>query len=90
MEITKNSFPNTEKFNSFQLIFTIHTKEEAQALYAIFNHSRNVCLLEYRSDSMASISKIIRGSIGEDYYTPGGDKAVISHGITKEEFYNYK
>ena len=67
-----------EKFEPFGIMITVESAEEARALYAIFNHTRNAMLL---SDEMPTR---IKSAIGAQYYSRGG---LLANGITDSEFY---
>lgn len=64
------------KFKPFSFKLTVESKEEAQALYAIFNHIKTTELLK---------SAQIRSAIGSEHYVYGG--AVIANGISYNDFY---
>ena len=68
-----------EKFTLFDLVFTITSKEEARAMYAIFNHGHNTRLLK---DS----GEMVKDIIGRKYYVEY-DNEEIANGVTYKEFY---
>lgn len=80
MKVNKQ-FPNQEEqFVPFDLVLSIESKEEAQALYAIFNNRNNSELFgDYNSD-------MITGILGYKYYVAGPNKA-IANGITHKQYY---
>ena len=63
-------------FTPLTLTITIESEEEARALYAIFNHRRNVSLLPKNIACRKMLSK---------YTTPSEE--VIANGVTYEQFY---
>jgi len=67
-------------FIPFDIVISVESREEAQALYAIFNHRRNTQLLNNNVDFD------IRKAVGEPYRVYE-DKEVIARGITCNEFY---
>lgn len=71
----------TCQFDPFNLIISVESKEEAQALYAIFNHTRNTALLDGR---VGPDAEQIRKAIGSNYYIREG---LIANGIKSSEFY---
>jgi len=75
MKILKEK--TTKSFNPFNLIITVESKEEARALYAIFNSCRNSCLLHNADE--------IKQTIGDKYYV--GEEEVIANGVTYENYY---
>jgi len=70
------------KMKPIELHLTIETREEAQALYAIFNYVPNGDLLGDKA------SDEIKDLIGGKYEVLSND--VIANGITYNEFYNRK
>jgi hypothetical protein len=65
-------------FEPFDIKITVETREEAQALYAIFNNCQN-------SDLLGSGVEITN-AIGKEYYVNDSDK-VIARGITYRKYY---
>lgn len=74
---------DSKKFVPFDLVLTVESREEAQALYAVFNHSDNADLIGWGA------GKNIQEVLGEEYYIDKRDM-VIAGGITYEEFYRGK
>ena len=68
----------SNKFESFEIQLTIESKEEAQALYAIFNKGSNSTLLPEARD--------IRLAIGKEYYVEDS-YAIIANGVKYMEYY---
>ena len=75
MKINKTT---SNKFNPYTVKLTIETREEAQALYAIFNKIDAAMLLPKVRD--------IRQAIGKEYYVEDSD-AIIANGVKYSEFY---
>lgn len=69
-----------EQFVPFDLVLSIESKEEAQALYAIFNKQENASLLGNDKADMVDCA------IGSKYYIASSHK-VIANGITHGEYY---
>lgn len=82
MKVERKEIIESPSFKPFNIEITIESKEEAQALYAIFNYSPNADLFRYRY----SLCDDIKCAIGSDYYV-GGYREVISNGITYKDFY---
>lgn len=83
MKVNKQ-FPNQEEQSvPFNLVISIESKEEAQALYAIFNKQENAELL---GDDKANM---VNCAIGHKYYVALSYK-VIANGITHIEYYQIK
>lgn len=80
MKVQRIEIEQEEQFVPFAIQINVESKEEAQALYAIFNHSRNSDLL----NNAASI----KDAIGEKYrvFDENGGK-IIAKGISYDEFY---
>jgi hypothetical protein len=78
MQVTEEIIENN--FNPIRLTILIETKEEAQALYAIFNHYHNRKL--FPPDIINSILK----KIGDEFYV-GSNNCIISNNITYKNFY---
>lgn len=76
----KISRTGSDKFKPFTLNIRVETKEEAQALYAIFDLRGNTRLFD------TTTTRAIRSSIGEENYVCKSD-SVISRGIRYCEFY---
>lgn len=74
----KSSKPD---FSPITLTITMETKEEAQAIYAIFNNTRNTMLLN------SNVDQSIRDAIGREYYVPSHSSNVIAHGVTGTMFF---
>jgi hypothetical protein len=70
-----------KEIEPFKVVIDVITKEQAQALYAIFNHTRN-------SDLLQPISENVRMQLSEkgDFYVHFGNN-VIANGITYDQFY---
>lgn len=67
-----------KEFQEIELNIIIETQEEAQALYAIFNHGNNAELLGNQ------VTEKIRESISGEYCV---SKGIIAHDIKAEDFY---
>jgi hypothetical protein len=67
------------EFQPFNLNITVETKEEAQALFAIFNYTPNTDLLGNSHYSA------VKDAIG-----PFSTSGVIARGVTYEQFYRPK
>ena len=78
MKVRRTSEPC---FKSFSIELEVQTEEEARALYAIFNHTRNIDLLP------DDISKDIKEIIGDCHYVGQSDCSVIANGINGKTFY---
>jgi len=78
MKVEKN-----KSFTPFDITITVESKEEAQALYAIFNYTPNCNLL---SDD---ISIQIRHTIGNEYSVTRSHD-IIANGIDYEDFYGVR
>lgn len=68
-------------FTPIKISFTMESMEEARAMYAVFNNISNTCLFDV--DSPIHDTTSILG----DKFSVSGEKAVISNGITYEQFY---
>ena len=68
-----------DEFSPFKISITVETEEEAKALYAIFNHQKNITILP------AGAAAAIRIAIKADFYVADG---VIANGITYDQFYS--
>lgn len=78
MKVEKQPTPE-KNFEPFILKISVENKEEAQALYSIFNYSRNSRLLPVQS-------KMITDAIGLNFYVNNAYQE-ISNGISYEDFY---
>ena len=78
MKVEKQPTPE-KSFEPFVLKIEIESKEEAQALYAIFNHSRNAKLFPDQAQN-------IRYIIGKDYSIDRSSD-IISNNVLYSEFY---
>lgn len=78
MKVQRIEIEQEEQFVPFAIQINVESKEEAQALYAIFNHARN-------SDLINSAAAI-RDAIGEKYWVNKYD-SIIAKGISYNEFY---
>ena len=54
----------SNNFNPFDLVITIESEAEAKAMYAIFNHVRNVDILPNGDE----IVNVIKDKIGREFY----------------------
>ena len=72
-----------DTFAPFSITLDIETKEEAQALYAIFNNCKNTQLFEY------GIDEAIKKAIGDKFYIDNGN-GIISNRITYNQYYECK
>ena len=70
-------------FRSFDIVLTVESVEEAQALYAIFNYVPNIALLP------EGISTSIKKAIGEKFGISWKNH-IIARGITYQNFYRSK
>lgn len=80
MKVQRIEIEQEEQFVPFAIQINVESKEEAQALYAIFNHSRNSGILNNAA--------AIKDAIGEKYWVfdkTGGK--TIAKGISYDEFY---
>ena len=68
-------------FPPFEIIITIETKDEARALWAIFNYVPNTDLLP------EEMSEEVRRTIGGEFGCLGGE---IAKGVTYSQFYRSK
>ncbi len=73
--------PRADEFQSFEIVITVTSEEEAQALYAIFNYVPNTDLFPHDG------SDCIKQAIGEAYSVSGVDD-VIANGVTYRQFYS--
>lgn len=74
---------DTATFKPFDITLTVQTKEEAQALYAMFNcESANKVL--HKNYVMS-----VKYTIGEEFYISNPD-AIIGNGVTYSEYYNLR
>lgn len=80
MKVVKQFAPTKKEFKPFDLILSVQTQEEAQALYAMFN-----CAPADKVLPMAT-SERIREAIGEEFHV-SGRKSIIGNGVTYEEYY---
>lgn len=78
MKVTRT---NQTGFTPFTLSITVESEEEARALYAIFNHTRNVRLLSANADMR------IRNAIGHEHYITCKTGDIIANGVRLGEFY---
>ena len=78
-----NKFGGTNKFQEFDVTFTIESEEEAKALYAIFNYCPNLDILP------EEVGDRIRGIIVEKY-SDFGSSTLIARGVHHKEFYRGK
>lgn len=78
MKVQRIEIEQEEQFVPFAIQINVESKEEAQALYAIFNHSRNSDLLNNAA--------AIKDAIGEKYWV-NKDDSIIAKGISYDEFY---
>jgi hypothetical protein len=69
---------NKNEFSPFDVTITVETKEEAQALYAVFNHTDNSRLFQGGLESLRSQFK--------EYGSPYGE-SIIANGVTYNKFY---
>ena len=67
-------------FQPFNLILKVESREDAQALFAIFSHRNNQRLL----GSMTAHK--ICDEIGDEYKTTGGDR-IIANGVTAVDYF---
>ena len=67
-----------EIFEEFDIVLMIKSREEAQALYAVFNRSTNRDLVGWDD------ANCILPVIGKEYYV---DSGIIANDISAEEFY---
>ena len=79
MKIQRNNIKRNDNFGPFNLVLTIESKEEAQALYAIFSYVPNIAL-------MVNATADIRALL-EKYRITNG---VIANNITVGPFYKSK
>lgn len=68
----------------FEIVIKITTKEEARALYAIFNHSKNADL--FRNNKASCVRDAIREKFEHAEVTEGVQE-VIANGITYKKYY---
>jgi hypothetical protein len=80
MKVEKIEQKPKEEFVPFNLKITIETKEDAQALYAIFNHGHNRQLFDI------AVSENIKNIIGFDHFV-GNDDDIISRGVCYKRYY---
>lgn len=78
MKVQRIEIEQEEQFVPFAIQINVESNEEAQALYAIFNHSRNSDLLNNAA--------AIKDAIGEKYWV-NKDGDIIAKGISYDEFY---
>ena len=81
MKVHKEELPIPESFSPFKLTCTVESREEAQALYAIFNYSPNLDLLPHSGQG-------IRDTIGDQYKVNYSD--IIANNISYSRFYRSK
>ena len=81
MKVEKQKLESPKQFEPFNLILSVETEEEARALYAIFNFSRNSDLLGYVT------AEKIRNKIGRSYHVGGG---IIANKVGYESYYHSK
>lgn len=82
MKATKQKLETPKGFEPFILQLEVKTKEEAQALYALFNKTSNAALLNYDCEE-------IREAIGREFYVQNGSD-IISNNISYSEYYYNK
>jgi hypothetical protein len=69
-------------FNPFDLTLKVRSREEAQALYAMFNYVKSNCVLD--NDTVMAI----KNAIGEEFYIGcSNSHTVIGNGVTYGEYY---
>jgi len=78
MKVCKQDVSIPESFRPFNLTISVESREEAQALYAIFNYCPNIDLLP----SALSISSLLK-----DYEISDG---IIANKVTYDNFYRSK
>lgn len=69
-------------FKPMRLTIIIEKEEEAKALYAIFNHMKNIDLIGLEN------AEEIKEKIGKKYYVPQLVETVIANNISYGTFYN--
>ena len=67
-----------EVFVPFGIMINVETKEEAQALYAVFNHVKVSALFDDSDEVLNAIT---------DKYYVCKEEQVIANGVTYEKFY---
>lgn len=77
MKVEKQEVPAGD-FTPFRLVIDVESKEEAQALYAIFNYGPNC-------DILRGSAYTIRKTIGEEHYR--SDNEEIIPGLKARQFY---
>lgn len=81
MKAIKKPVERADNFEPFVLELTVETREEAQALYAIFNLGKNSRLLGREKSGR------ITDEVSKEYYVSDSYK-VISNSITYENYYH--
>ena len=78
MKVEREDIKIKEQFIPFNLVISIESEEEARAMYAIFNHTRNIRLLPIHKTE-------IRNIIGMEY--SANNHELISGNVSWGEFY---
>lgn len=80
MQVEKNYVEDVAVFKPFELKLTVQTREEAQALYAMFNNVSSSRVLP------GTVTDVVLRNIGKEFYIDRDD-AIIGNGVTYKSYY---
>lgn len=80
MKVNRIELEQEPMFEPFAIKVNVESKEEAQALYAIFNYAKNSSLI----GNIAADK--IQDAISREYYV-GNSESIIANGISYQQYY---